>query len=137
VRVVPLTSAPNQAFTVTLDGVRWALSLKEARGVMCASVSRDGVRLLDGVRALAGQPLIPYRYLETGNFVFLTTDDNAPDWALFGVTQTLVYLSAAEISEIPPVTAGQAIAAGARVGYIFTDDGFYVTTDTGDLIEDA
>jgi hypothetical protein len=137
VRVVPLASIPNQAFTLTIDNVRWSLAVKEARGVMCANVVRDGETLLYGCRVLAGEPVIPYRYLQTANFIFVTNSGNAPDWQLFGISQTLVYLSEAEIEAIDPITAGEAIAATARVGYLFTDGGFYITTDSGALIEDA
>lgn len=136
-RVVPLAAIPNQAFTLTIDNVRWSLAIKEARGVMCANVARDGVTLLYGCRVLAGEPVIPYRCLQTGNFIFITNEGNAPDWRLFGVTQTLIYLSADDLAAVAPITAGEAIAATARVGYLFTDGGFYITTDTGALIEDA
>ena len=136
-RIVPLASVPNQAITVTLDGTRWSLAFKDCAGVTCVDVARDSVPILSAVRALAGEPVIPYRYLQTGNFLFLTSDDQLPEYALFGVSQVLVYLSAAEIAAVPVTTAGEIIAANDRVEYLFTDEGFYITTDTGDLIQDA
>lgn len=136
-RVVPLASTPNQSFTLTIDDVRWTLAVKVARGVMCADVGRDGVLLLSGVRVVAGEPIIPYAYLQTGNFLFLTIANEMPDYRAFGVSQSLVYLSAAEIAGVPAWTVGEALAASAQVGYLFTDKGLYLTTDAGELLTDA
>lgn len=136
-RVVPLANIPNQVFTVTLDGARWVLAIKEANAVMVADVSLDGTVLLSGTRVLAGEALIPYRFLQHGNFLALTSGDNLPWWSQFGVSQVLVYLSAAEMASLPTITVGEIIAAGAEIEYLFTDEGFYLTTDTGELIENA
>lgn len=136
-RVVPLVKSPNQAFTITIDNVRWGLTFKEARGVMCTDIERDGSFLVRGCRVISGVPIIPYRYLQTANFIFLTNADDAPNWTLFETSQTLVYLSASDLESVKPVTAGEALAAVARTEYIFTDEGFYVTTETGELIENA
>jgi len=134
-RVVPLAAIPNQSFTVTLSGVRWALRIATASGVTVCDVSREGVALAQGVRALAGQPLIPYKRQETGNFIFVTDGEALPDYLMFGVTQTLVYLEPAEIA---------ALAAAGTVTYddidpfqpslLTDDDGFYLTTDDGGLL---
>lgn len=130
-RLVPLAAVPNQSFTLTLDNVRWVLTLKTARGVLVADVDRDGAALLRGVRVLAGEMIIPYRYLQTANFVFLTQDDELPEWGLFGVSQSLVYLTAAEMAALPAMTSP------AFVPSFLTDDaGFYLTTDTGALLTD-
>lgn len=136
-RIVPLAAVPNQSFTATLDNTRWVVRLVETEGVMAADVDRDGVRLLSGSRVLAGETLIPYRYLETGNFIFLTTGDDLPAWREFGVSQTLVYLSAAEMAEIRanPLTIGE--VAPTVVSYLTSDEGFYLTTDDGALLEDV
>lgn len=135
-RVVPLAASPNQSFTVTLDGARWVVRLTATNGVMSADVSRDGVVLLTGARVPAGEALIPYRYLETGNFIFTTVQDALPDWALFGVSQTLFYLSPAEIADIlaNPLTIGE--VDPFMPSYLTSDEGFYLTTDTGELLTD-
>lgn len=97
-KVIPLMAIPNQSFTVTIDGVLWALSIKTARGTMAADVSRDGVVLVQGQRIVVGHPILPYRYLShQGNFAILTRDDELPWWEGFGVSQTLVYLTPEEV----------------------------------------
>lgn len=133
-RVVPFSAAPNQSFTITVDGTRWSLALKDCGEVLCVDVDRDGVAVLRATRALAGEAIIPYRYLQSGNFLFLTNGDELPRP---GGQQALVYLSAAEMAVLPAITVGEVIAASERVEYLFTDEGFYLTTDTGDLIENA
>ena len=135
-RVVPLAAVPNQTFTLTLDGVRWAIAVKAIRGAMCVDVERDGVPLLKGTRVLAGEAVIPYGYLATGNFLFLTNSDELPDYSAFGASQFLIYLTAAEIAAIPPISVGQILAETNTIEYLTTDDGFYLTTDTGSVLTD-
>lgn len=97
---ISLQPIPNQELNVRLDGRRFGLRIKEAAGVMVADVSVDGVTILEAVRIVAGTPIIPYRYLEAGNLLLLTDGGDLPDYAQFGVTQSLVYLSAAEIAAL-------------------------------------
>lgn len=96
-RTIPLTAIPNQSFSVRLDDSRMVMRIKEANGVMVADLERDSVPVLSATRVLAGEPIIPYRYLEEGNFMVLTLNEELPDWRQFGVTQTLVYLGVAEV----------------------------------------
>lgn len=97
-RIIPLSAIPNQEFSVRLDDTRLVLRLKEARGVMVADVQRDDLVLVSATRVLAGELIIPYAYLQQGNFLILTVDDELPDWRQFGVTQTLVYLTEEEMA---------------------------------------
>lgn len=99
-RTIPLTALPNQSLSVRLNDERLVLTLKDADGVMVADLERAGVTVLMGTRVLAGEPIIPYRYLEEGNFMVLTVNDALPDWREFGVSQRLVYITAAEIAAL-------------------------------------
>ena len=99
-RNIPLTQDPNQDLTVRLDNTRYGLRLKSTNGVMVVDVSIDGVTVLTGSRVLAGEPLIPYEYIATGNFILLTVNDELPDYTQFGVTQSLVYMSPEEIAAL-------------------------------------
>lgn len=135
-RVVPLASVANQSFTLTLDNVRWSMRLNAGRGVMSADVNRGGAALLTGARVLAGEPIIPYDYLQTGNFIFVVNNEEMPDYQMFNVSQALVYLSAAEIAGVQPITYGEIVAASTQVEYLTDANGFYLTTDTGELLTD-
>ncbi|RIQ76154.1 hypothetical protein D0835_17335 [Bordetella avium] len=93
-----LIRAPNQAFSVVIDGVLWELAIKTARAVMCADITRDGEVLVQGQRIIADAPILPYRHLSLrGNFAILTRDDDLPWWEEFGRSQSLVYLTASEV----------------------------------------
>jgi hypothetical protein len=103
-RIIPIDPVANQEFSVTLDGNRWQITLKEARGVMCANVILNNATVLLGQRVVAGTPIIPYEHLQSfGNFLLLTVDDELPYWDRFGIDQQLVYASAAEIAAAPPL----------------------------------
>lgn len=97
---VAIQALPNQSLSIQLDGMRYDILIKEANGCMVASVIRDGVTLVDGVRLVAGAPVLPYRYQESGNFALTTTDEELPYYTMFGVTQFLVYLSADELAAL-------------------------------------
>lgn len=136
-QIVPITAVPNQSFSALLDGARVVMRIKEANGVMVADIDRSGVRLLSATRALAGEPLMPYHYMEGGNFIFLTLGDDMPDWRQFGVTQQLVYITAAEIAVLraSPLSFEELVDQGAYVmQYLTDDDGFYLTEDNGTLL---
>lgn len=100
-RDIPIAAIPNQSLSVQLDDSRLVLRLKQGKAdIMVADLERDGVPVISGTRVLAGEPIIPYHYLEEGNFILLTLDDALPIWTEFGVTQTLVYLTIAEVDAL-------------------------------------
>ena len=100
-RVIELDDTPNQQLQVTLDGNRWVMTFNEARGVMAVTLVLNDVTILSGQRVVSGTPIIPYSYLQgSGNFWFLTENDELPYWELFG-GQILVYMSAAEAATLP------------------------------------
>lgn len=90
----------NQSLSIQLDGLRYDITVKEGNGVMCATVVRDGVTLVDNVRLVAGTPVLPYRYQEDGNFALTTADEELPYFPQFGNTQFLVYLSNEELAAL-------------------------------------
>jgi len=95
---IPLLQIANQSLNVVLDTGEYVLTIREANGCMMADIERDGLAVVTGVRCLTGEPLIPYAYLQSGNFVFSTTNDDLPDWNQFGLTQGLYYLTDAEMA---------------------------------------
>lgn len=98
-----LQAIPNQQFTADLDGHRVDISLRTAINVMVADIAVDDVVLVNGVRLVAGAPILPYKYLSTwGNLVLYTRGDELPWWENFGVNQTLYFLTPAELAEINP-----------------------------------
>lgn len=135
--LIPIVATPNQSFSALLDGERVVMRIKEANGVMVVDVSRAGVQVLLASRALTGEAIIPYHYQERGNFMFLTIGDEMPDWSKFGISQQLVYLTAAEVSALraAPLSITDLVDQGFYVMQYLTDDaGFYLTEDSGELL---
>lgn len=139
-RLIPLIQSPNQSFSVRLDNTRLVMRLKEANAVMFADLERAGSPVVSGMRFIAGEPLIPYRYLEEGNFLFVTLNDELPDWRKFGTSQQLIYLTAAEIDALRalPVTFGDLANRGGGVVEYLTDEiGFILTDDDGNFLTEG
>lgn len=97
---ITLDPIPNQTVSIRLDEDLYSLTVKATRGVMSADIVRNGVTILSGARIVAGTALIPYRYLEAGNFVLLTDNEEYPDYAKFGSSQSLVFASAEELEAL-------------------------------------
>ena len=95
---VGIAALANQSLSIQLDERFYEIELREANGVMAATITRDGVTIVSNIRVTAGTPLLPYRYQEAGNFIMTTDGEAIPYWDQFGVTQFLVYLSAAEVA---------------------------------------
>lgn len=97
---IAIEAIPNQSLSINLDDGLYNITLKSTNGCMSADIVRDGETILSGERIAAGTPLIPYRYLESGNFMLLTDDDDLPDYTKFGITQTLIYATQAELEAL-------------------------------------
>lgn len=81
----------NQEFTATLNGNNYVVRFKTCGNVTVATAARNGVTLVTDSICVAGFPILPYQYLEDGNFLFYTQDGDLPDYTQFGVTQQLLY----------------------------------------------
>lgn len=95
---VPLVAVPNQEIAFNADGAYWQLHIYQAISHMYADVSRDGVKLIDGVGCYGGIALLPYKHLympNFGNFIF----DSDADWTMFGDSCELYYLTLEELTE--------------------------------------
>lgn len=99
-QTIPLQPIPNQSLTVRLDDVRYVIELKEAGGMMAATIDRAGVRLVTGMRCPAGIPLLlfPHLFSGFGNFVFVS--EGIPYYTNFGTNCQLVYASASELPDV-------------------------------------
>lgn len=98
--LIPIEPIANQEFSIRLDNMRYQITLNSVNaGAMCFTLVRDGVPVIDGVRCVAGEFVLPYRYLEGrgGNFFFDTPNGEIPDYEKFGDTHRLGYFSAEEL----------------------------------------
>ena len=99
--LVTLQPIPNQEIIITLDSARYNIEIKSASGFMTYGVIRDGVTIIEnGNRVVNGVPLLPYRYMEQGNFILDLPDSELPDYKQFGATQFLYYASQSELEAV-------------------------------------
>jgi hypothetical protein len=101
-QIIPLQQVPRQEFSITLDGVLFNITLQAVQDCMYATISANNSVVVSGARCVASGKIIPFDYLEgaTGNFTFLTLNDELPWWTLFGNTQQLIYASASELATL-------------------------------------
>ena len=106
---VPISAVPNQDFTIILDGNTWDITLKTTDGIISASLNLNSIDIVDNARVVSGSYIIQEQYQESGNFFFLTQNQELPLYTQFNVTQSLIYISAAELAALrvpppPPIT---------------------------------
>lgn len=98
-QIVPLAAIPNQELSIQLENDRYDINVKSSKTSIFLTLAKNEVVILNNVRAVGGTPIIPYEYLteDSGNFIFTTPNEEIPYYPNFGVSQYLVYLTAAEI----------------------------------------
>lgn len=97
---IPIQALPNQTLSVPLDNNQWDISIKTTNGTVSVTLVLNGIVIIENLRAVAGTRIIPDKYQESGNFAIITQNFQIPDYTQFGNTQTLVYISAAELSAL-------------------------------------
>lgn len=97
---ISIRAIPRQELKITRDGFRYSLKLMSIDELMYLDLVIDEQPILSGFPVVSGSPLIPYEHLETGNFMFVTDDDAYPDYLEFGITQSLLYYSVAEMEAL-------------------------------------
>lgn len=99
---VPVTNIPNQSLSINLDNIQFDIRIHASQDgqLLFFDISANNEIIVNGQRALPDYPLIPYRYLEQGNFVMITDNDEYPRYDQLGMTQYLIYASASELATI-------------------------------------
>lgn len=97
---IALQPIANQELSIPLEGSRYIITIKEANGVMAASITRDDVLVVSNTRIVADGLILPYRaqWFGFGNFMLATQDEEIPYFDQFGITQFLVYVTAEEMA---------------------------------------
>ena len=111
---IPLQAIPNQSFSVQIDNNTYDLSIYDCGNIMAVDIAINNTIIVTGSRAVPLNFLLPYRYLENGNFLITSLDDEYPDWRRFGLDQFLIFASQAELNVIripPSVSAHYAAVA--------------------------
>ncbi len=95
---IPLQNIPNQSFSIQIDNNTYDILISDCGNIMAVDISINNVVIVLGQRAVPSNFLLPYRYLENGNFFFTSLDGEYPDWRRFGLDQFLVFASQAELN---------------------------------------
>lgn len=97
---IDLAAVPNQSFSIRLDNNLYDITITDLGTIMSATIVKNNETLLSNTRIVNGSLIIPYSYLEDGNF-FITSDDNdIPYYTEFNITQFLYYVSQAELAAL-------------------------------------
>lgn len=94
---IPLENVPNQKFSITLDETRYTIRLTTINGITYADIDRDDVNIISGFKCCPFQLIMPYPSMDSGNFLFETSDGEYPQYESFGDTQFLYYLTQEEV----------------------------------------
>ena len=136
---IPISAVPNQSFSVQIDQDFYQITIETTNGCLCLDITRNNVVLITGVRAVAGALVLPYRYMENGNFVFTTLNQEAPDYTKFNVSQSLIFITATELAaargnglQFNPIgTLPARFAPPAFSDFLLTEEGFFLLTESG------
>jgi hypothetical protein len=96
--IVPITATPNQSISVQLGGFFYIILLQSIGDTMAATITRDSVLLMSGLRISVNAPLIPFAFLGDDNFILTSNGSELPNYLSLGVSQFLAYLSADELA---------------------------------------
>ena len=92
VQLINLVANANQSFTLIIDNHRYEVTIRSSFSGVCVDLVVDDLMVVSGVRILPKEPMVPYDYMTSGNFVLLTEMDQLPDFREFGTTQFLFYV---------------------------------------------
>lgn len=98
-QTIPIEPIPNQQLTSLLGGNRYSITIKAVGQGVAVSIVMNNETLCEGIRAVAGAPIIPYPYAENGggNFMLTTLNNVIPAWADFANTCFLVWTDPVEM----------------------------------------
>ncbi|UAW63494.1 hypothetical protein KMZ15_05190 [Mycoavidus sp. HKI] len=98
---IPLDAIPNQSLSIRLEDRRYEITIQATAGVMAATITRDEIVLVQGLRCHPRALLLPsYKEGDSGNFIFDTENGEYPDYTKFESTHALLYVSRAELKAV-------------------------------------
>jgi hypothetical protein len=100
---INLAPIPNQTLSVTIAQVLYELRFFLVANIMCCDLSINSIPVLSAMRLVAGSFIIPYNYIQNGNFIITTLNDELPYFDKFGASQFLIFLTNAEVAAIQAI----------------------------------
>jgi len=101
-QTLSLTKKANQKFSFTCSSGTYTITFRTHEGITFASVELNGDVIVNGVRVINNNWLIPYKYLMrgNGNFRVETPKEDYPHYTDFGDDVVLRYYTQEEYEEI-------------------------------------
>ena len=96
--LIELNEIPNQTFTIMIENVNHRVELRTIQNATYMSVWANGEILFYNQLCTPNAFVNPYNYVSNGGkFFFKCTDDEYPNYKLFGKTQQLYFYSKDEV----------------------------------------
>ena len=95
-----LNPIASQSFRFQMGGISYDIRLKALGLFMVCDVSINNSVVITGLRVVSGSPLIPFKYLENGNLIFVTANEEEPFYTEFGETQFLYAATQSELEAL-------------------------------------
>lgn len=100
-QTIAFQSIPSQVFNyIDPAGNQWDIGIRLVSQQVAFSFTLNGATLITGITAVPNVPIIPYQYLENGNFLITTQNQQIVDYTQFGLTQTLYFLEPADLAAL-------------------------------------
>ena len=96
--IIPLNPVPKQSVTVPLDDIVFNIAVKSTENNTIVDITADDEVIIQGARVIDNTFIIPYKYLEKGNFFFTVEKGEKATYPRFGVDQFLVYATESELN---------------------------------------
>lgn len=98
-RDIPVEKLNSQSFKLVLGDFTYRIRVYAVSdNLMCADIAINSVTLIEGVRCLHGEFIIPWPSMTQGNGNFMfTSDDEVVYFDRFGETCFLTYFEASEM----------------------------------------
>lgn len=99
---ITLPQEPNFAVNYEVDDIFYTFTFMTINGITVISVSEKGNSVINSVRAISGQWVLPYKKMEKkGNFMFTSEgSDDYPIYTGFNTTFKFGHYTADEVEEI-------------------------------------
>jgi len=99
-QTIDLEVTPSQAVTFVADNQQYNVTVRSNDDMTFMDVSINGAVVATQLPCIVGQIVMPYEYLEGdgGNFIFTTASGDNPQYANFGSSDVLLYISNAELA---------------------------------------
>lgn len=99
--VIPLQRVANQSFSVVLDGVDYRIELRTIQDFVFMSCWANGEVLFYNQLCTPNNWVNVYDYISVnGKFYFKCLNRNYPTYKEFGVSQTLLFFTPAEVEVV-------------------------------------